>query len=67
MSGSRVERVLGEFRSHDYRYTIVLALLIGVLGGLGNLGFQALIDLFRHISWAAPTTSRRASWRRPSG
>ena len=51
MSGSRVERVLGEFRSHDYRYTIVLALLIGVLGGLGNLGFQALIDLFRHISW----------------
>ena len=47
----RFERIYADFRAHDYRFTMVLALLLGVLGGLGNLVFQSLIDLFRVLAW----------------
>ncbi len=51
MSRAKFESLLADFRSHDYRFTMVLALLLGVLGGLGNLFFQFLIDLFRGLAW----------------
>lgn len=45
------QQLLTEFRAHDYRFSLVLALVLGVLGGLGNLLFQGLIDLFRVLAW----------------
>ena len=46
-------------RSTEFEYVelILLAILVGVLGALGNLGFRALIDLsmwvFHGLEWAA--------------
>ncbi len=45
---------LREFRSREHLYLLVLAVLIGVLGGLGNLFFQFLIDLIRKLAWGGP-------------
>jgi len=49
--GSLTENMLRDFRSREHLYLMILAVLIGGLGGLGNLFFQMLIDFFRHLSW----------------
>ncbi|MBC8366797.1 chloride channel protein [bacterium] len=43
-----------DFRSREHLYLLVLAVFIGVLGGLGNLFFQFLIDLIRKMAWGGP-------------
>jgi len=40
-----------ELRSREHGYIMVLAVLVGLLGGLGNLAFQFLIDVFRSLAW----------------
>ena len=48
---SWIENLLRDFRSREHGYLMLLAVLLGVLGGLGNLFFQFLIDFFRDIAW----------------
>jgi len=48
------EDMLRDFRSREHLYLMILAVLIGVLGGLGNLFFQFLIDLIRKLAWGGP-------------
>ena len=45
--GSSVE----SFQSREHLYLMLLAAAIGLMGGLGNLFFQWLIDLIRDFSW----------------
>jgi chloride channel protein, CIC family len=53
-SATRIKDMLRDFRSREHLYLMVLAVLIGVFGGLGNLAFQFLIDLIRKLAWGGP-------------
>lgn len=51
----------------EYVQLILLSVIVGVLGALGNLGFRALIDfftwLFLHVQWTALRIDRGGFYR----
>jgi len=48
-----VLKAITSFRKSEYTVTIALAILIGLLGGFGAIGFRLLIRVFQSISYGS--------------
>jgi CIC family chloride channel protein len=48
-------RAVSSFRKNEYTITTLLALVVGVLGGFGAVGFRYMIDAFQKILYGSPS------------
>lgn len=48
---SHVQRIHPALRKSDQVYMVLLAILIGLLAGLGAVGFRELIRLVKDVAW----------------
>jgi CIC family chloride channel protein len=48
-------RAVSSFRENEYTITTLLALVVGVLGGFGAVGFRYLIDILQKVLYGSPS------------
>ena len=48
---SHVQRIHQPLRKNEHLYMVLLAILIGLLGGIGAVGFRRLIQLVNQVAW----------------
>lgn len=53
---SRYERTLEVLKIADQGFMVFLAVLVGILGGMGAVGIQSLIDIFSKLFFGGPNT-----------
>jgi len=49
----KLKNLLGEFRSREYSFNILMGLIIGVVGGYGAVGFRLAIGFVQKLSFGA--------------
>jgi CIC family chloride channel protein len=53
-------RTLDRAKMTEHGFMIIMAVIIGVVGGLGAIGFRSLIGFFQRTFWGAPEYSLEA-------